>query len=240
MNTGNHSPKKRTKGKGKFQLLLKDLQDKTSLRTKLIVLFLFFFLLLLIIYIAFRQADNTPSPDYPTPDSIAGIPVTEDYLAVSHPNRTNQKRKVKYVVIHETGNDTSGSGARSHNVYIHKNDERTVSWHYTVDDQEIFHHLPDNEVAWHAGDGETLPGGNMSGIGIELCINKDGSFEKTKENGAKLTAYLLNLYELKTKDIKQHADFMDKNCPATIRDNNQWDDFIKEVDTQLKELQKDS
>ena len=35
----------------------------------------------------------------------------------------------------------------------------------------IYHHLPDDETAYHAGDGMEKNGGNMNGIGIEMCVN---------------------------------------------------------------------
>ena len=109
------------------------------------------------------------------------------------------------------------------------NDQSSTSWHYTVDDKEIYHHIPDDEVAWHAGDRETPDGGNMNGVGIELCVNADGNFDRTLENGAKLTAYLLKAYSLTTDDIKQHNAFTGKDCPQTIRNENRMQEFLNKV-----------
>lgn len=204
---------------------------KSNFKKRLPVVALF--LLVLIFTISTILSSIMPTKDMPTPDYIGSIPVHEDYLREDHPNRPKQKRKVKYVVIHETGNFSKGSTAKSHNEYIKKSTDRAVSWHYTVDDKEIYHHIPDNEVAWHAGDQLKNPGGNLNGISIEMCVNADGNFEKTKKNGAKLTAYLLHTYNLKISDVKQHGDFIGKNCPQTIRDNNQWDDFLNDVSQEL-------
>ena len=114
------------------------------------------------------------------------------------------------MVIHETGNTAEGSDAAGHSAYLLSGKSGDTSWHYTVDDHQIYHHIPDDEIAWHAGDRRTRDGGNLCGIGVELCVNEDGDFEKTFNNAARLTAYLLDTYGLQLGDVKQHADFMDQ------------------------------
>lgn len=115
-----------------------------------------------------------------------------------------------------------GPNAQRHSAFLLSGGEGETSWHYTVDDHEIYHHIPDNEVAWHAGDKEKEDGGNLCGIGVELCVNEDGNFESTFENGARLTARLLQIHHLELSAVKQHGDFIEKNCPQTIRDNGRW------------------
>ena len=77
--------------------------------------------------------------------------------------------------------------------------------------------------------GETRYGGWDPERDTYMRINEDGDFEKTFDNAARLTAYLLDTYGLQLGDVKQHADFMDKNCPQTIRDNNRWPEFLEKV-----------
>lgn len=163
------------------------------------------------------------------PEEIFGIPVHTELLPETLPARPGERRTIKYVVIHETGNTAEGSDAAGHSAYLLSGKSGDTSWHYTVDDHQIYHHIPDDEIAWHAGDRRTRDGGNLCGIGVELCVNADGDFEKTFDNAARLTAYLLDTYGLQLGDVKQHADFMDKNCPQTIRDNNRWPEFLEKV-----------
>ena len=139
--------------------------------------------------------------------------------------RNGQKRKIKYIVIHETDNYEQGVGAKNHAIYLKNNNSSATSWHYTVDDKEIYHHIPDNERANHAGNDV----GNEYGIGIELCVNEDGNFEKTFDNAAKLVAYLLNEYNLTINDIKTHHDFSGKDCPHLILQNNRMEEFKAKV-----------
>ena len=141
-------------------------------------------------------------------------------------------------MIHETGNPSEGADAKAHSDYLLNGGEGTTSWHYTVDDHEIYHHIPDSEVSWNAGDRRQEPGGNMNGISIELCVNKDGDFEKTFDNGARLTAYLLKAYDLKMDAVKQHNDFNGKNCPQTIRESGRWQAFLKLTESYLKQKNK--
>lgn len=144
-----------------------------------------------------------------------------------------------WVVIHDTGNPAPGADAAMHNRYIHNQanspDGRVASWHYTVDDKEIYQHVPDTEQAWHAGDNDlgVLKYGNRNGIGIETCINPENDYELTLRRTAKLTAQLLYKYNLGLDSVVQHWHFSQKNCPAVIRANGWWQDFKDMVAREL-------
>lgn len=75
--------------------------------------------------------------------------------------------------------------------------------------------------------------GNLNSIAIELCINSDGDYKKTLENGAELVRHLLDKHNLSINDVKQHNDWYPKNCPAQLRaekDGISWDDFLRMVE----------
>ena len=159
---------------------------------------------------------------------IDGVPLHTVFIPEEAPGRPGVQRTVTSVTIHETANTNEGAGAQAHSDYLTTTADE-VSWHYTVDDHEIYQHLPDNEEAWHSGDRE----GNHSSIGVELCVNADGNFDKTMENAAKLTAFLLKEYNLTINDVKQHYDFNGKDCPLTIRQEGRWDEFLAMVQQNL-------
>lgn len=163
------------------------------------------------------------------PSEVFGVPVHTQLIEKSNA-RPMTKRLIKYIVIHETDNIEIGAGAKNHSDYLKENNTSPTSWHYTVDDYEIYHHIPDNEIANHAGDAE----GNQYGIGIELCVNKDGDFESTFLNAAKLVAYLLDAYNLDVSVIKTHHDFSGKDCPSGILKNNRMEEFKAKVKEYLK------
>jgi N-acetylmuramoyl-L-alanine amidase CwlA len=169
-------------------------------------------------------------------DQVGEIPVITDFVPKDTMGRPGQLRKIKYVVIHETGNPGRNADAASHNNYLHKEaDNLQKSWHYTVDDSEIYYHIPDNEIAFHAGDGLQKDGGNLSGIGIEMCINPENDYEKTLKNTAKLTAMLLQAYDLKLEMVKKHEDFSGKHCPDILLSEDRWDEFVRMVEQELSQ-----
>lgn len=168
-------------------------------------------------------------------DAVGGIPVVTDFIPEDTLERPGQERKIKYIVIHETGNPGENADATSHGHYLQEEaDSQRKSWHYTVDDHEIYYHIPDNEVAFHAGDGLKKNGGNLNGIGIEMCINPESDYEQTLKNTAELTAMLLAAYDLDIGSVKKHQDFSGKHCPDRLLDEGRWDDFVNMVKADLK------
>lgn len=169
-------------------------------------------------------------PEVYAVQELRGFPVYEHFINEDAVGRIPGKRKVLYVVIHETDNFTVGANAARHDAFIHQNAMREkLSWHYTVDDHEGYHHIPDNESAYHAGDGMQPEGGNTSGIGIELCVAEDNDYEKTLQNGAILAGYLLYKHDLGMDALKKHQDFSGKVCPARLITENRWDEFCDMV-----------
>ncbi|NLG52390.1 MAG: hypothetical protein GX541_00185 [Clostridiales bacterium] len=149
--------------------------------------------------------------------------IIRDFIPSGKINRPGRSNPMKYITIHETGNTANGATAKSHASYL-KNLNSKVSWHYTVDDKEIYQHIPDNEDAFHAGDGSGP--GNRKSIGIEICVNSDGDFGKACKNAAWLVRHLSACYSIPIENVVQHYRWNGKNCPKTLRARG-WDGFIK-------------
>lgn len=154
-----------------------------------------------------------------------GVSIYTKLIDINTSARPLEKRIIKYRVIHETDNFEKGVGAANHATFLENNNKSPTSWHYTVDDKEIYHHIPDDERANHAGDKE----GNDYGIGIELCVNEDSDFNQTFDNATKLVAYLLKSYNLDISAIKTHHDFTGKECPHNILKNKRLGEFKEKV-----------
>lgn len=185
-----------------------------------------------------RAISRPPQPDAGL-SYIEDIPVYTDFLPEGSRARPGEKREIKYLVIHETDNFSAGATAAAHNSFIHQNadaQENIVSWHYTVDDHEIYHHLPDDETAYHAGDQMKRNGGNKNGVGIEMCVNEDGNYEQTLINTEKLCARLLLEYGLGPKALRKHEDFSGKVCPARLIEDGRWEEFCTAVEQRYEEL----
>lgn len=138
----------------------------------------------------------------------------------------------QYITIHETDNTSKGANAKAHANYL-KNGAggASKSWHFTVDDTVIYQHLPTNEVGWHAGDGRGP--GNTKSIGIEICVNSDGDYNKAKKNAAWLVARLMRQHNISIGNVVQHNKWSGKNCPRRLRQEGKWGEFIDMVKKEL-------
>ena len=153
------------------------------------------------------------------------VSIIEQIIPSTNANRPGGNYTKSYITIHETGNKDAGAGAKNHANWLSNGANGEIGYHYTVDDHEIYHHIPDNEKAWHAGDGG-LGTGNLHSIGIELCVNADGDFEQTKKNAAWLVAKLMKDNSIPIGNVVQHNHWSGKNCPQTIRETGTWDAFL--------------
>ena len=157
-----------------------------------------------------------------------GITIQQDIIPAGRRNRPGGRNPDVYITIHETGNTDAGADAEAHGKYLTSSagEASLTSWHYTVDDHAIVQHLPDNETAYHAGDGAGGPG-NAQSIGVEICVNADGDFGAAKANAAALVRLLMAEHGIPLGNIKQHHDWNGKNCPATIRATpGAWEAFL--------------
>jgi len=159
--------------------------------------------------------------------------IIQDFIPAGRRNRPGRVNPIKFITIHNTGNSNKGSGARNHANYIKGNTAANlpVSWHYTVDEFGAYQHLPDNEDAFHAGDGAGP--GNRTSIGVEICMNSDGDLLGATDNAARLIATLCMKYNISPVNIVQHNRWSGKNCPQLIRAGRpyNWDIFIGKVKT---------
>ncbi|MGE7883791.1 S-layer homology domain-containing protein [Bacillus sp. NPDC094077] len=173
-------------------------------------------------------------------NNIYGVTFKEMIVPKGNDNiRPGYAMVPKYITIHETANTAKGANALNHAKYLDSQArgtaDRAASWHFTVDDKEIYQHLPVNEVGWHAGNKT----GNYESIGIEIAVNQDGNYEKAVENARKLAAYLMNELNISLDNVQKHQFWSGKNCPAFMIQRGQWDAFLKGTEAYYKENRKD-
>lgn len=148
----------------------------------------------------------------------------------------------EYIIIHDTGNRSSGANANSHYNYWSKPNSAKASAHYVVDSNTVMQLLEHNQVAWHTGflftsNPEVPQAKNGNSIGIELCVNEDGDFTETMKNGIALTKYLMDLYDIPAEKVITHNQSTGKICPAMmIKDNPAlWKLFKAEISSSNEE-----
>ncbi len=159
------------------------------------------------------------------------VTIKQKFIPAGTKARSGYALKPDFVTIHNTSNKKKGANAASHATYMSNSGKNTyVSYHYVVDDKEIYQLLPDNEVAWHAGDSENGPG-NRKSLAIEICENSDGDLLKATNNAVELTAYLMKKHNIPLANVVQHNKWSGKNCPNRIRAGQpyNWQTFINKV-----------
>ena len=110
----------------------------------------------------------------------------------------------KSVTIHNTANDASAIDEIN---YMIRNDKK-VSFHYAVDDQEIIQGIKDNRNAWHCGNNT----GNRNSLSIEICYSEVGGkkFDLAEKRAAKFAADKLKQYGLGIDKLRTHQSWSGK------------------------------
>lgn len=121
------------------------------------------------------------------------------------------------ITIHQTGN--IGAPAKNNHNYMkncNSNGSRIASWHFTVDDKEIWQAVPTNMKAYHAGNAT----GNSTSIGIEICMFNDAQRQKQAYlNAIELVKILMKFHGFNIGQVKQHYNWTKKDCPQWLRAN---------------------
>src|SRR5690625_2855034 len=153
------------------------------------------------------------------------ITFIKHYIPASY-TRTRPGRKMTptSITIHETDNTNVRANARAHALLQANGNKRQASWHVQVDDErEVYVSIPFTEAAFHSG----TYNGNHTSIAIEICVNKDGDYNKALLNAIEVVKYLKNKYP-SIKQVVQHHHWSRKNCPRILRSNTEmsWQNFL--------------
>jgi len=167
----------------------------------------------------------------------------EDFVKVNKFTRPGIKLSgVKKVVLHWTANP--GGTASNHQRYFNGTaiaNKTYASAHIFVDSKEAVVIIPLNEMAYHANDvyernngvafrgvPAISPNANKYSIGVEMCVEKDGTIsDATVERTTQVIAELCKTYGLTEKDIVRHYDVTHKPCPQP---------FIKEGESKFADF----
>ena len=172
-----------------------------------------------------------------------------EHITVNKYTRPGTKRSsTKGIILHYTANP--GASADNHRRYFgNGGGGRYAGAHIFIDSKESLCIVPLNEVCYHANDNQRYVGGkpyrgasnklgsnaNLSTIGIEMCIEKDGTIAAATFNQAvDVTADLCKKYGLDTDDLYRHYDVTGKNCPAPwVSKSSEWTRFKNAVKAKL-------
>ncbi len=158
--------------------------------------------------------------------------IIEKLAPISKCRSGRQRTGFSGVTIHNTGNAEKTATALAHANYLRgSGKDITMSWHYVIDSTNIYRCIPENEAAWHAGDGQG--DGNFKTIAIEICMNPETNLLVATDNTAELTANILKrngVFDVKNF-VHQHNRWSGKNCPQMLREGKpyDWNTFLSKV-----------
>jgi N-acetylmuramoyl-L-alanine amidase len=187
------------------------------------------------------------------------VNIIEKHLTVNQYSRSGRQLTVcKGIILHYVGIP----GQRAHITWNYfENDcpkaKHYSSAHYIIDlNGDIYHAVPDNEVAYHCGSEKVDPASgriytdwarakfrhyvfdptknspNNCTIGIELCIDGQENFTpETLTSAVELTAKLVQDNNLTTDDIGHHNKVVGwKDCPLPwVKNPALFEEFIERV-----------
>lgn len=163
------------------------------------------------------------------------------FLPVNPFSRPGEKLSSVYgIVWHWVGNAGKGVDHTARYFEILGNQDpnvkeaRYASSHFIIDEKDWLQVIPLDEVAYHAG----ARWWNKNTIGIEIC-HKDwtGKFEAaTLDRLCSLTAYLMDMFDVKRQAIYRHYDITGKLCPKYFVENNiEYEETKRECEKRLHE-----
>lgn len=142
-------------------------------------------------------------------------------------NYSSRQDKIKYIVIHDTGNKNISADSEAHFSYFNSGNKNS-SAHIFVDNFRALEIIDLKHKAWHCGDGEGAYGiTNDNSIGVEMCINEDGVYETMLQNTIEVVKMLMSKYNISISNVVRHYDASRKNCPGTMSHYNwkAWHEF---------------
>lgn len=137
----------------------------------------------------------------------------------------------EYIVIHETGGYGEGVNADRIYSYWNRDPEAKASTHFIVDENKIIQMLELNWKGWHVGDNvEYSDITNSNSIGIEICVNSDGDYIKSRAKAIRLVKYLMKELNIDEAHVVRHYDASGKQCPEImLRFPELWTDFKMQI-----------
>lgn len=130
----------------------------------------------------------------------------------------NQTINATEIAIHNTGdwNVPAANYATALKRFNKENPSWQASYHFVVDDKEIYQLVDTSKKAWHVGNY------NSKAVGIEICMFKDEARQKQAEDNAiALVLELMSIMNIKDiSKVKMHKDYTGKYCPQVIIDRD--------------------
>lgn len=159
---------------------------------------------------------------------------------ISYSSKKRDKKSVKYIVIHYTGN--RNDTAENNGKYYKNVNTREAGAHFFIDQNgNIVKSVYLGNTAWSVGgskysDCKKTGGGRLYGkvtnansVSIELCDIVDKEPSEAMVKAVVKTIKYIRKSCPNAKDVVRHFDVNGKHCPASMMDEQLWNKFIFRV-----------
>ncbi len=167
------------------------------------------------------------------------LELIENIVEINEDNRPGRVTKKEYVTVHDTGDASAFRTAEFWSNAVKKRSweptqgeisKYLCSYQYVVDNNHIYHNLPDNEVAYHAGDGTKfdyqlidalVTGTNPHPL---ITISSDGYYEIDGKKSCILAPRIVNETEgvLVTNRLANNNDLNDQSILCKLIDGKYY------------------
>ena len=147
------------------------------------------------------------------PYLFENLEIIENIAPITNMNRPGTKKKKYLICVHDTGSFRFGAEGWSrvvHEGHYPDGHPYEASFQYVIGNDGIWHNIPDDEVAYHAGDGRTFDykeyntnlnvNENEKGKKINVTINNKGNYAINGRD-TEIKAPKFNNKTLKNEDI---------------------------------------
>ena len=138
-----------------------------------------------------------------------------NYLFTNNSKKIGKEISPSKIVVHNTANVASAYNEVRWLSNI--TNTSSTSFHFAVDDVEVYQAISTDKAAYHAGNYEI----NLNSIGIEIAKSKllDEKIKNTAiDNAVLLIKLLMNHFNIEISNIITHQDASGKKCPHDIID----------------------
>lgn len=160
------------------------------------------------------------------------IQINEFLLPIGHENRPGYPMHPEGVIFHATSNYAKSAGDELHAKYLLYT-AKNKSWHVTVDHDSATKHIPFNENAWAAGDGQNGEY-NRKWIHVEIACNQTEAGKmmdrQTYQNAVDVLAQIVIEFGFEPEQVQPHEVVYGKNCPQeTLFDRDEFKTDIFDI-----------
>lgn len=132
------------------------------------------------------------------------------------------KSSTEFILVHDTANTGTGANGSAHANYVAGGGGGT-SWHYTVGSDGVWHQVPNDEVAYHAGDGTGVTWSTYySGVKATTTVKPTVTIDAKGYYALNGTSTVVKAPTKSSGALCTTADINDAGIFTTIGDDGYW------------------